>query len=333
MKATATMPLQLAQIAPTKMAIALLAASSLVSCSSSVSQWEKTQYQNTISAYQGFVGDNPDSEYVADALSRIDRLSFNQAKSKNDELSYQTYLERFPKGLNAPAAHNALEQLRFAKAKKTHNIASYQSYLGQYADGKYALQARNQIDQFSFKKAQDKQTTAAYKNYLQLFPEGIYADEARSTLRYLPLLEACMNQDEPRVNQLLDKGMTLAAGDVGARALLEILQSRMATVILMSNNGGMLSSSSLVGISDEKKIQLLDQFALLLKAGAEPNNMRIVNFKKGGNTALGGRAVLRSTGNPGSIVSADKGGLTALKFSKNYGLVEYQKLLEAAGAH
>ena len=142
-----------------------------------------------------------------------------------------------------------------------------------------------------------------------------------------------MNQDEPRVNQLLDKGMTLAAGDVGARALLEILQSRMATVILMSNNWWdveFFESGRYLG--GEKKFSYWINFArLLLKAGAEPNSMRIINFKKGGNTALGGRAVLRSTGNPGSIVSADKGGLTALKFSKNYGLVEYQKLLEAAG--
>ena len=105
----------------------------LLSCASSASDWDKAQYHNTLSAYDQFIQKHPDSEFVGEARSRVDRISFEQAKKGNSLISFETYLKQFPQGryreeaaaLREKAAV-AMEEASYALAKKDNTIASYE---------------------------------------------------------------------------------------------------------------------------------------------------------------------------------------------------------------
>ena len=70
------------------------------------------------------------------------------------------------------------------------------------------------------------------------------------------------------------------------------------------------------GISPEERRVSIEAFILPLKAGPNPDTMRIKGYEKPGRRYLGGGFGLESAGNPGKIIPSAEGGLSALEFTE-----------------
>lgn len=178
-------------------------------------------------------------------------------------------------------------------------------------------------EEVAFSTAEKKGTMAAYEAFLKEHPEGKFAAVARQRMKNMPLLQACLDRDYAKVEQMLGSGKNLADSDMAARALFVILQRQTHQQIRISE----FKFQGTSGISPEEKRVSLETFTLLLKAGADPDGMRIKGFEKPGQKNLGGGFVLESTGNPGRVVPAAEGGLSAVEFAKMNSLTEFQQAL------
>lgn len=141
-------------------------------------------------------------------------------------------------------------------------------------------------------------------------------------------MKACQQLEFDTVDKLLASGKSLANYKEPSEMLMRLLQAQTIKSIKMSN----FKVQGVKGISKDRRLITLGVFMLLLKAGADQNAMRIKGFKKAGTIDLGSGAVMHSTGNPGIIVPAHKGGMSALEFAEINNLMNFKKLLLKARA-
>lgn len=182
-------------------------------------------------------------------------------------------------------------------------------------------------DEVAFTAAEKKGTIAAYQAFLKEYPEGKFDAVARQRLKNMPMLQACLNRDRSKLEQMLAAKMDLADSDMAATALFVILRRQTQRQIKISE----FKFEGAAGISREEKRVSLEAFSLLLQAGANPDAMRIKGYVKPGTRDLGGGFVLESTGNPGKIVPAAEGGLSALEFTETNSLTEFRQTLLSRG--
>lgn len=65
-------------------------------CGSEASHWEKTKQTNTAEAYKSFLNNYPNSQYVAEAKTRIEELEWADTKAKNTLEGYRDYTAKYP---------------------------------------------------------------------------------------------------------------------------------------------------------------------------------------------------------------------------------------------
>ena len=134
----------------------IVAAATLVACSSAHDDFDKASTQNTLAAYQGFLKQHPNSELAVQAQNRIKTLQDDQAwasaQKTNTLESFQQYLHDQPNGAHTSESGDRVAELQRA--------AAWQSAL---ADGKQP----------------------AIEAFLQKYPQGPQADRARSKLELL----------------------------------------------------------------------------------------------------------------------------------------------------
>lgn len=358
----------------------------LLSCASPATDWEKAQYKNTGSAYDAFIQQHPDSEFAGEARKRLDRVSFEEAKRDGSAKSFEGYIGKFPEG-------QFREEASVLLAKKLNSIEGYETLLSRYSRGRDAEEALQVLEDLYIKKAEKDRTTKAYQSYLARFPGGAHRVAASRAVQYLPIVEACLSQDKQAVARLVGSGQSLASYPEAAQFLMETMQKRLKTSIRVTlqiettqyhGNGGSLhrtyqtktlnmvgSFASLSGSSDkfigfegpspDQIKQLLNQFTLLIEAGADPNALRVQGFLRessvrvpDGTTvesmalSIGDKdlvlvthgikmpnskgVTLHSSGSAGTIVSPEKGGLSALSLAEAADLADYKALLLKYGA-
>jgi ankyrin repeat protein len=211
----------------------------------------------------------------------------------------------------------------YKRAQKEGTIAAYERYLAEFPKGKFTAEADANLDSLYFRAATRQRTIEANQAYVDRFPNGRYTHLARERLNYLPLMNACLKLDDDVMNQHLAAGKTLSGYAEPARMLMRILQKQASKTIRISD----FEVEGIKGPSKNVQLVALRIFEKLLEAGADPNAFHIKGFEKAGRKDLGGVAYLYSSGNPGDIVPAEGGGMSALEFAEANNLVEFKNLL------
>ncbi len=84
----------------------------IVSCASVVSQYTKTREIDTIEAYEEFIKNYPDSEFVNEAKKRIEELEdFEVAKTKNTIDSYRAFINKYPESEYVKETEASIRQI------------------------------------------------------------------------------------------------------------------------------------------------------------------------------------------------------------------------------
>jgi hypothetical protein len=138
--------------------LTVVAAGTLVACSSSESDWNQANTQGTVTAYQDFLTKHPNDPHDAAAQQRIQTLQDDQAwmtaQTGNTLQSYQQYLASEPMGAHAQDAQTHITDLQraadFQQAKSANTAAALQAFLQKYPSGTEADEAKSQLQQFDY---------------------------------------------------------------------------------------------------------------------------------------------------------------------------------------
>lgn len=119
-------------------------------CAIQKGKWQKALNENTIEAYTQFLKEYPSSEYVSEAQSRIEDLSYSQASRTNTVEAFESFLERFPRGTHSEEARGTFNNLQIQRIEEAERQAEASAY-----------------DEFSAKPS-----IKSAAKYLRIFPKG-----------------------------------------------------------------------------------------------------------------------------------------------------------------
>lgn len=100
--------------------------------------YEQTRSTNSIEAYEAFLKRYPESPYKAEAQTRLEEISWLQARSKESTLQYKIFLEnflkKFPMSKHAEEARTRLRVLEFQAVSRADSSAkSKQEFITRYS--------------------------------------------------------------------------------------------------------------------------------------------------------------------------------------------------------
>jgi len=134
-------------------AIGLFAAACLVACSSAQSDWQTASTRNTVTSYESFVQQHPNTTQAATARARIQTLEDEQA---------------------------------WAGAQQTNTMAAYRSYLAEHPQGSHSAEARDRIGVAervaAWAGASAADTPEVLQAFIEKYPQSAEADQARAKL-------------------------------------------------------------------------------------------------------------------------------------------------------
>ena len=147
------------------------------------SAFQQAVRADTPAAYRAFLasGQGSDGERES-ARSRLDALSFDQARKAGTLAGYKRYLEAFPHGDHAESAAAALETLRFRAAMATQGPWAFEDFLARYPSGPHSAAARKSLAVRTRKAALASQDPARYQAWLDRYPEAPGAEQVRRAL-------------------------------------------------------------------------------------------------------------------------------------------------------
>ncbi len=197
---------------------------------------------------------------------------------------------------------------RWNEAQQTNTVSSYEAFIKEYPDTEYSSHAKQRVEKLKqeiriqrLAEVRQAGTVAKYEEYLKLYPQGADSDLLRTDLQVL-------REWEPR------------------KCLGELITSLCPVMVVRSSGGGLNFTGTATGeyinfmgqgatlepqAKEQDVIPRIDQ---LLKAGVDPNTIRISGFVSSSRTPMGGFAEKISSGSPGVVVPAEKEGMTLLEY-------------------
>lgn len=272
-------------------------------CVSVSSRWEETQRMNTVGAYESFLREFPNAEYSSQASARIEELKFDNAKRAGADAAYRQYLRDYPSGRFAEDARKAIIAIAFEQASQRNTVEAYEQFQKRHPQSELAAQAGQKVRTLRLAEARQAGTVAEYEQFLKRYPEGGDSDALRKEL-------PAMREWEPK------------------KRLGELVIS-LSPVMRVSMGSGYSNAT----LEPQARVQdVLPELKRLLEAGVDPNTIRIRGFAPSSRKPLGGGAELVSSGSPGEVVPADKGGMTLLEYCKTNKFEEVAEVLKSHGA-
>lgn len=205
---------------------------------------------DTLEAYQQFVENYPNSEYVERAQKRIDEFDeaeWQKALNRNTREAYESYLEQFPTGLHAAearailermdaedeeraqaaAAQAARERALWQTAQEERTIEAVDAYLTPFPAGRFSSEARAlratlanaAADRAAWRQAEQLDTRQGYEAYLAGYPRGQFVPNAIEAMKRFVLTPGETIKDCARCPTLkvLDGASFLQGASTGDR--------------------------------------------------------------------------------------------------------------------
>ena len=148
---------------------------------------------NTMSSWEEFIGNYPNSEHVLFARNKIKELKeevdFNRAKSINTISSWEEFIEKYPNSKRIPYTRNKIKELEeeedLNRAKSDNTISSWEEFIEKYPNSKHMAYAKIKIRGFIDKAAAEDfalskriDSLSKWKEFLAKYRRSSYADYA-----------------------------------------------------------------------------------------------------------------------------------------------------------
>lgn len=108
--------------------------------------------------------------------SFVEKSAFELAQNLNTSSSYQTYLDKYPKGKYLFDALQLKEEASWNLAKTLNTAEGYNDFILNYANSKHYQEANSQKEDAVWKVSK---STKDYSNYIQQYPAGKYIKDIK----------------------------------------------------------------------------------------------------------------------------------------------------------
>lgn len=176
----------------------------ILSCSTMENDWKKAHKLDSISSYNTFITNHPDSKYIADAKTNIVRIAWQQATKINKKKSYELFLKTHPGSAYQKEAEEKIDELDWQSARQKNKYNAYEEYLKSHPDGLYQHKARVLAEEKYWHGSNKVNTLKAFQDYLQKYPTGKYQEQCKQRIEELTWRDATLPQvDGDKIAQYL----------------------------------------------------------------------------------------------------------------------------------
>ena len=148
------------------------------------SSWEATRRLDSVAAYNQFIRDHPDSQYIDDAQERMAFLRVTTYKTLE---IFEEFQRRYPKSRFMAELLVVVEPLFFEDARAVNSPQAYREFLRAYPNGAFTAKARGNLAYVE--EVQVSPTPAVLEQFLAQYPESDFAPEAERTLQIVSTQE------------------------------------------------------------------------------------------------------------------------------------------------
>jgi ankyrin repeat protein/outer membrane protein assembly factor BamD (BamD/ComL family) len=296
----------------------------LFGCATTKRDWQEANRQGTIEAFEKFLQKHPSTEQANDARRLLPEMradeDWSQVKVTNTIDAYEEFISKYPRSKHIKQAGNAMESLRFEQAKASDSIDAYESYLKHHPDGFAAQDAQSRLRKARYAKAIKRMTVPDLESFLAQYHEGADVDMIKSKLSALQTLEKSF---------LLGKKIMKHAPKAYVNVTLN-LGGGGGPPLPMSTSGWYIPCSSADQITTKRSDPTDEDLARLraiLSDGANPNVVRVSGFSPANVKKSDSGSLMCSTGDIGSIVQAEDGGITLFEYCQINDLKSIASLL------
>lgn len=147
--------------------------------------FEDVRSQNTIDAYEYYIGNFEDSINVAEAVKYRNELIFEQVKDSNNVVYYEKFISDYPDAIQVDEAKALINDLIFESVKDTNTIAAYDEYIEEYPESMKVDEAIKLRNKLAFDEAQKINTVEVYKEFMKNYPDAEQCSIAESQIKDL----------------------------------------------------------------------------------------------------------------------------------------------------
>lgn len=145
-------------------------------------EFRKACLKNSLTAYQNFLKEYPQSKYRNEIQQRMGNLVWDETVRKNTVEGYRDFLSKYPKHKFAAEAKDKLIQLRWEEVCRTNIEEDYQSFAKEFPDSRLATEALVKAGDCAWQKAVRENSLSSFERFVAQYPNHPKADEVKKNL-------------------------------------------------------------------------------------------------------------------------------------------------------
>jgi len=177
--------------------------------------WGAARRVDTVAAYNQFIRDHPESQFLDAARERMDYL---RVKTYRTIEVYEEFRRQHDRSDLLPELRALVEPLYFQRARDLNTAQSYTSFLAQYPSGK--LSARALGNRFYVEQVRGAPTPEALRSFLTSYSQSDFVAEATRTLELVDLRQKTSIR---RLGVKVDIAPNVAQADRVSRGFLSLI--------------------------------------------------------------------------------------------------------------
>jgi hypothetical protein len=115
-----------------------------LACDRSKKEFETAKKIGTIAAYEHFIANNQESEFIQEATMILDSLNFQEVMKLDSIPLYEDFIAKNPMSPYIKNANSRVEEIRFEEVKKKDSIDDYHKFINKYPQSQF-IQEVNRI--------------------------------------------------------------------------------------------------------------------------------------------------------------------------------------------
>ena len=135
--------------------------------------------------YESFTAKYQNSPLVEKARDKADRLYYKIANEDQTKISFEIYLEKFPKGQFATDAKNKTAELTFEEIRDDKDKLI--NFVHQYPESQLSKKVQDRIEELTYEQAKSSNDLNKFYAYLNAYPEGRFIKEVEDRILILEL--------------------------------------------------------------------------------------------------------------------------------------------------
>ena len=178
-----TVPLFKKIVFSTIVSIGLLSMLVQIASADEAEDFAESKQQGTLDSWQSFLDKYPKGQNIGEARQAFDKLLYEKAKAvASQPEKLEAFFRRAKTTAYADKIFDLYGEASWNQAKTLDSTEEYRNYLLRFPGGKHVEEAKSGIEELFWRRCHQKGEREAYDQYIKEYPKGKHAKEAKEIL-------------------------------------------------------------------------------------------------------------------------------------------------------